>query len=457
MKSLVLALLAWSCAARAQVAVEAPRAQVAVDALTPAAGAAATAALPAPSIPLALPPPASAVSFVPSAAPTTAHAAAVLAAPGPAAPDLKGLEAVTRALIARYLPELYRPIAVRYGYEESNLGPGGGHTFTPESGHEITLTPAEPDPDGLVLSAIGPPGETRVQPKIEQIVTSVHEFAHALFDDAIGRRDAARPRDSSYDAMTEGFAVQCERLVLRGMLRDAAELGLSERDAADARRLLDARLRWLKSEDNAYAEGTPIWHELHERGGAAAMAAFLASLRAERMTAVMRADPIYQLSLGSPQTAGAYLGEGNPRLRSDLESAAAAAAGRELSPDERAAGARALEAAGPRGREWLARRALLREVDVGDGLRVVPAFLRRAPDASEALFRLAALSPALAGRAAEILSWAASAPDGMRRVFEEPGPGRRFMSIVAAAESLPWTAEAKRVWDAAVMRWIAAK
>lgn len=450
-----LALSAAAAAAPVEAPVRAP--DFALGYAAPAAaGAFAASALKGPAPLLAAPYTGSAAPSALAAAAAAAPVAAIpeLAAPGPQAPDLAGLEAATRALFRRYLPELDRPLSVRFVYEDSMLGAGGGHTFTPEAGHEIGLTPGETDADGEVVSAFGPPGRTRVQPKIEQIATSVHEFAHAVFDEAVGRRVAARPRDSAYDAMTEGFAVKCERIVLQGMLRDADELGLSARDVADIQKILEARLLWLKTEDNAYAEGTPVWHLLHVEGGGAAMASFLESLRAERLMNVMRSDPVYQLSLGRPETAGAYLGDDSAPLRAGLKAASAAAAGRALSPAEADLVARAVDAAGPAGRDWLIRRALLREVDFGADGWIVPAFLRRAPDLSAALFRLAALNQPLARRVAEILHWAASTPEGLRRVFEVPGPSARFMAVVAEAEKLPWSAPAKRAWDAAVLRWM---
>jgi hypothetical protein len=396
----------------------------------------------------------------PSAAPVAAAPAPapVALAAGAEAPALPELETTTRALLRRYVPHLYHDLNVRYMYEESKFGSGGGHSFDPATGHEIAMTPGEADADGNVFSAIGERDATKVQPKIEQIVTSVHEFAHALFDEAVRRPVAERPSTTSYDAMTEGFAVKVERLVMQGMIRDQKELGLSARDVSDLRNILDARARWLESEDTPYAEGTPVWHRLHSEGGEEAMAAFLGNLKADRMMAVMRADPIYQLSLGSPETAGAYLDDGAAPLRPGLEAAGAAAKGVALSPSDRDAAARAADAAGPNGRAWLIRRALARESDFGDSgepMWIVPAFLRRADDMALALFRLAAVSPALAQDVAAFLHAAATRPDGMARLLEERGATPRLMTIAAEAEKLPWTEAARKAWNEALLRWIA--
>jgi hypothetical protein len=406
--------------------------------------------------PIFLPPTSPALTSLPSisVAPPLAGA---FAGTGPAAPALPELDGMTRALFSRYLPSLYRPLPVRYEYGESKLGGGGGHNYDPETGHQIVIMPGKADERGDVKSAIGERHKIRVQAKIEQIITSVHEFAHAVFDDATGAKVADRPDATAFDAMTEGFAVKVEQLVLAGMLRDERELGLSARDAADIRAVLAARRRWLAEEDTHYAEGTPVWDKAHDVGGEKAMAELLSSLKAKRLMEVRRADAVYQLSLAGPETARAHLGEGGPApLRAGFDAAARAAAGRAVTPAEAASASAAIDAAGPEGWDWLIRRALSRESDFGEPdqpMWIVPVFLRRGEDLAAALFRLAALNRGLAGRTAAHLAGMAARPDGAARVFEERGPTARLSVVVSGAEKLPWTAAAKRRWDAAVRRW----
>jgi len=376
------------------------------------------------------------------------------------APGLPELEAKTRALFRRYLPRLYRDLPVRYEYAESKFGGGGGHDFAPESGHLIALIPGAADARGDVPSAVGEAPRIRVQSKIEQLFTSVHEYAHAVFDDATDRTVGERPAETAYDAMTEGFAVTVEQVVLEGMLRDAAALGLTPRDAADVRAILAKRRAWLQEQDStAYAEGVPVWGKAWTAGGEDALLALLGALKAERLMAVRRADALYQLSLAGPETARAYLGDGRPAaLRAGFDAAARASVGLPLSPADRAAASAALDAAGPDGWERLIRSSLLRERDFGDPGEpqwIVPAFLRRAADLTAPLLRLAGACAGLAERVAASLSGAAARPDGLTRVFEEPGPSERLLTIVSGAESLPWAADAKKAWDAAVRRWIA--
>ncbi|MFI5361978.1 MAG: hypothetical protein ACHQ49_08425, partial [Elusimicrobiota bacterium] len=352
----------------------------------------------------------------------------------------------------------YRPLPVRFTYETSKLGGGGGHDFDPERGHTIAVIPGETDARGDVRSAVGDRRHIRVQAKIEQLFTAVHEFAHAVFDDAVGRNIAQRPVETAYDALTEGFAVKVEQLVLTGMLRDADALGLSPRDAADIRGIVELRQEWLTEEDSPYAEGAPIWEKAHAAGGEDAMLELLTSLTARRLMAVQRSDAVYQLSLAGPDAARAVLGEGgSAELRAGFESAAQAAAGRPLVPERQASAAAAIDAAGPAGWDWLIRRALSRESSFfsDDGPKwIVPVFIRHSDDLAVPLFRLAALSRGLAERTAHFLAAAAERPDGAQRIFEERGSVARFAAIVAGAETLPWTPGAKKAWYAAIKRWI---
>ncbi|MFI5349644.1 MAG: hypothetical protein ACHQ2Z_08880 [Elusimicrobiota bacterium] len=428
-------------------------------------------ALPVPSAFVAAAPPASApVAAAPALAaiadrlpaandsapaPTAALTAAF---DGAAAPSLNALEEETRALYSRYLPLLYRPLPVRYTYETSKLGGGGGHDFAPEKGHTIAVIPGEVDERGEVESAVGDRRKIRVQPKIEQLFASIHEFAHAVFDDAVGRNVGDRPVETAYDALTEGFAVKVEQLILSGMLRDADELGLSPRDAEDIRGILEIRREWLAQEDSSYAEGLPIWDQAYANGGEAGMLALLTALRAKPLMETLRSDARFQLSLGTPETARALLGSGgSAELRAGFEAAALAVAGRPMDPGQRAAAAAAIDAAGPAGWDWLIRRALSRQSNFStpDGeMWIVPAFIRHGEDLAAPLFRLTALSRGLAMRTASFLAGASTRADGAGRIFEEKGTVARFAAVVAGAETLPWTPEQKKAWYAAIQRWI---
>jgi hypothetical protein len=383
-------------------------------------------------------------------------------ADGALAPDLPAIEKMTRALFARYLPRLYRPLPIRFEYETSKFGRGGGggHDFDPELGHTIALGPGDVDARGNVESAVGERTKIRVQSKIEQLFTSVHEYAHAVFDDAVGRDIGRRPPETAYDAMTEGFAVEVERLVLAGMLRDAKTLGLSARDVTDIRGILKTRRQWLIEEESPYAEGAPVWAKAHATGGEAGMLALLSSLRSKRLMETKRSDGLYQLSLGDPETTQALLGDGEPSVvRAGFEAAARAVAGLPLDPAQRASAGAAIDAAGPAGWDWLIHRALSRESNFGtaaEPLWIVPVFLRNGGDLTAPLFRLASLSRGLAERTAQFLAGTAARPEGATRLFEDRGLKERFDAIASGAESLPWTPEAKKAWLAAVQRWIAA-
>jgi hypothetical protein len=377
---------------------------------------------------------------------------------GPLAPGLPTVETAARSLIARLLPSLYRRVPVTAAYDQSE-NPSTGHIWTPEKGHVIELEPVGADSRGEVPTAFGETNQTHVQQKIERLMLFAHEYFHVLFDSAVRRRED-HAQDSAFAAMTEGFAVSGEQLLIGRLIDSAPSLGLGPRDVMDLSAIARARSRWLDIEDNHYSEGIISWRKAYERGGAAGVLDFLSSLSAVRMTAVPRSDPAYQLALGEPKLLSAYLGrdESSPARRG-LEAFGKAARGEKLTEIESKEASSVVEQAGVEG--W--RRLFERTLFADKSLKNPTAAAEKenwwdktaGPSASvEPVLALAHLSPASGAALARFLGEILSSKGGGARLFDRPGPNKKLAALAAAAETLPWDEASRRAWDDGLIRWL---
>ncbi|NNN04982.1 MAG: hypothetical protein HKL90_03685 [Elusimicrobia bacterium] len=376
---------------------------------------------------------------------------------GPLAPNLPTVETAARSLIARLLPQLYRRVPILAAYDRSEH-PSTGHTWTPEKGHLIEIAPVHADSRGEVPSAFGAPGAARVQQKIEHLMEFAHEYFHVLFDSAV-RPKVNHPAHSVYSAMTEGFAVSGEQILVERLLDHAPDLGLGPRDAMDLAAVSRARRQWLDTEDNHYSEGVQSWRKAYEEGGVKGMIAFLSSLSAQRMIAVPRSDAAYQLALGDHKLLAAYLGRDQSPTRRGLDSFAKAAHGEKLTDEETREASAAVELAGPEGWRRLFDRTLLSDKRIQEPKAKVAAgnwWEKKAePMASvEPVFVLARLSPAAGAELSRYLAGMISTPGGAARLFERPGPNEKTNAIIAGAESLPWDEAARKTWNDGLTRWL---
>ncbi len=376
---------------------------------------------------------------------------------GPLAPDLPYVANAARSLIARLVPSLYRRVPTAAAYDRSEH-PMTGHTWTPENGHLIEISPVRADSNGAVPSAFGVPGKTLVQQKIEHLMEYAHEYFHVLFDSAVKRKENHAPH-SVYSAMTEGFAVSGEQLLAESLIDHVPALGLGPRDAMDLVAIAQGRREWLDVTDNHYSEGIIAWRKAYEEGGTRGMLTFLASLSAKRMVNVPRSDPAYQLVLGDHKLLAAYLGHDhdNP-LRRGLDAFAKAARGVKLTEDEARDAAVAVEKAGPDGWRRLFERTLLSDKRVAGPKAEADTMnwweKKPEPMASvEPVFALARLSPAAGAALAGYLAATISERGGAVRLFERPGPNEKLNAIVAGAESLPWDEAGRKTWNDGLMRW----
>ncbi len=286
-----------------------------------------------------------------------------------------------------------------------------------------------------------------------------HEYFHVLFDTAVRRKENHSPH-SAYSALTEGFAVSGEQLLISRLIDLSPSLGLAPRDVMDLSNIARARSQWLDIEDNHYSEGMLSWRKAYDQGGASGMLDFLSSLSARRMTAVPRSDPAYQLALGEPKLLSGYLGrdESSPARRG-LEAVAKAARGETLDELETKEASAAVAQAGPDGWRRLFERTLFADKRLKDPKAEVAAVnwfdkKTEAPVSVEPVFALARLSPAAGAALARFLADTLSSPGGGARLFGRPGPNETLNAIVNGAETLPWDETSRRAWDDGLMRWL---
>jgi len=386
-----------------------------------------------------------------------AEAVAAYFSRGSRAPALPQVEKAALSLFRAMMPELYRPVPFTARYDEG-ARPQTGHLWSEETGHIIEIAPGEPDSKDEVASAFGVPGLTRVQEKVEQLLEFAHEYAHVIFDEAVGKA-VNHHILSAYSAMTEGFAVALEQLIIERTLKAPERLGLSERDAKDLTAVAAARWHWLANEDNHYAEGILSWRTAFKQGGIAGIQAFLSSLSSARMIETPRADPAYQLAAGDPDLLSAYLGnDAADPLRRGLMMFSRLAKGEDLADDAGEAEA-AVEAAGPEGRRRVFIRSLI------DGRRIPgPGSSRgrgsdeksQTPASVRAAFALARISPAGAAELAAYLVRLVQTSEGARRLFGRPGPSEKLNAIIEGAQSLPFTPAQHEIWDQALNTWLLA-
>ena len=382
---------------------------------------------------------------------------------GPLAPALPRVESAARGLLARLLPRFYKNIPVTAGYVQS-ANPLASHQWTREKGHLIELAAIPADGRGDVASAFGSPNEARAQQKIEQLLQFVHEYAHVLFDASVGHSQT-HAVDSAYAALTEGFAVAVEQLLIGRMLAEALPLGLTQRDAVDLRTLELARQKWLAIKDTHYAEGMLSWRVAYERGGEKGLLSFLATLSARRLSAVPRADPAYQLALDDPALLSAYLGDlaASPDRRA-LEAFGEISRGQAPSEDQRRAAASITQRVGPQAWRRLFDRTLLRDKRfrvskpvANDGAR----WWQKVPDVAASVapaFALARLNPLAAAELARYLVEIVQSDGGAEQLFESRKANGKAAAIIVGASSLPWDDGAQQqVWIDAVTGWLGPK
>jgi hypothetical protein len=156
------------------------------------------------------------------------------------------------------------------------------------------------------------PGQP-ISRRIAVLMSFMHEYLHGIFDEAVVPREA-RPIKladedwSIYLALTEGFAVMNELLIIDKMVAARQELGLSDKDVADLKRRKQMRILTLRTDKDHYTLGTIyFWHKIYKQGGEAGMLEFLRSLDHSKISRIYVSDPEFLAVKGKPDAFKKYL------------------------------------------------------------------------------------------------------------------------------------------------------
>ena len=376
----------------------------------------------------------------------------------PLSPGLPQIGTAARSLIARLLPALYRPVPTRAAYDHS-ARPQTGHTWTPERGHLIEIAPVPADSRGNVPTAFGHDGRTLVQEKIEHLMEFAHEYFHVIFDAVVGREED-HSLQSAFAAITEGFAMSGEQLLIEKILDNIFTLGIGPRDAADLGAISRARRDWLDTNDNHYSEGILPWRTAYAEAGQKGLLDLLGSLSAHRMAATPRSDPAYQLALGEPALLSAYVGHDDASAeRRGLLAYAKASHGEKLDEAEQRDASAVVGRAGADAWRRVFERTLFADKRLQEPEKDAPSARwwekKAQPMASvEPALALARLSPAAGAVLSHLLAETIRSPGGAIRLFERAGPNEKLNALVGGAESLPWDEADRALWNEGLTRWM---
>lgn len=227
----------------------------------------------------------------------------------------------TRFLLHRFLPAFYKDFFYKVIVMPSDTL-NGAHSLDDSDMHSLTLHVDQPltkKYDSLPEPEIfSPQTDARVpgEPiarRIAGLMVLAHEYSHGIFDEFVVPKEARPARmvgDAVFYAMTEGFAVMSELLLIDKMAAARKELGLSEKDVADLIRRKNLRIMHLKREKDHYTFGTLyFWHKIYKEGGEAGMLDFLRSLNYQKISQVTLSDPALLAVKGKPAAFKKFLSE----------------------------------------------------------------------------------------------------------------------------------------------------
>ena len=221
--------------------------------------------------------------------------------------ELMSTLAQTRFLYERFFPEFYRALPVRLSFR-AGANSGGLYRVSTDGPVEIELeghhlpVPGREEP--RILTPFG--GTPRMAGHLVRLVTAFHEYAHALFYERTGSKPDSRNGYTALDAVSEGFAVTLELLMIDKALAAREELDLSDADVQDLRTWKRGRFAILRRRDH-YTEGTlRFWHGIFKKGGEAAVLSTLDSLSPERLQSVPVGHPAFFLAGGETRLAGTF-------------------------------------------------------------------------------------------------------------------------------------------------------
>ena len=230
-----------------------------------------------------------------------------------------GLGLVNRAqdLFKQTVPELTSSLPLRLVVKPSEVN--NAEYEWVEGEHRLTLLVAE-TLGGLrtewgTLTSSGSFREPyRYRRENCDLISVVHEYGHALYD-----RLQGRPANSDLGkvsrALSEGFAILCELLVLDTL---SGNCSLPSGDRDDFRQRRKARVEWLQSlvteqesfSHLAYAEGTELICSLFRKKGAKGVLLFIQGINGAKSDSLSRRNPRYRCSPTDHVQVGSLLQKG---------------------------------------------------------------------------------------------------------------------------------------------------
>jgi hypothetical protein len=254
----------------------------------------------------------------------------------------------SRRLYTRLFPEVVADFPITVGYrraEERNASQrrpdeNGVHGIT-FFGPDFTTHSTEDENVDSDLNVVGMP-KLQVPRRIDSLVTFFHEMAHGVFDRAVPVPDRFRTSlDSAFYALTEGFAVMLELVMIDRLSAARVEFGLSDADVSSLRASKRRRIQILRRVPNHLTEGTfHFWHGIYKRAGVTGMMQVLERLDPARVGALNRNSMEYRLIQDSPELFEALLTkDADQGPRRGFTAMHKAVMGNDLSEEEREAAA----------------------------------------------------------------------------------------------------------------------
>lgn len=206
----------------------------------------------------------------------------------------------TQLLFRTFLPQLGRDVPLRLRVRQAEQN-NAGYEWV-EGEHRLTL---------LVSEALGEirnqwaslptngsfGGDNIYRRGVSDLVSVVHEYAHAVYDRIQGK-PASADLGKVNRALSEGFAILCELVLLDCLI---THCNVTCPDQEQFRRRRTERIEWLQSALQcevssahlAYAEGTELITSLFAEGGMAKVLEFVAQVNPGKANSLARSHPDY--------------------------------------------------------------------------------------------------------------------------------------------------------------------
>ena len=221
----------------------------------------------------------------------------------------------TQELFASFLKEISHPLTLRLRVRQSDENNAGYEWI--EGQHRLSLLVCDPLNDIRTewpeLPTAGSfQQEYQYRRGTSDLVSVIHEYAHAVYDHLLGI-PASADLGIVNRALSEGFAILCELLLLDALAHRANS---APRDSRDFQERRFARIDWLQealepdspSSHLAYAEGVELMTNLFRRGGFSEITDFINRVNPSRANSLSRSHPDYRENPTNPDKVLSLLG-----------------------------------------------------------------------------------------------------------------------------------------------------